>query len=1345
MAILNGKYRVKNSKNSYDIVYLETGASQVKFEDGKTFQEKLEDGTLKGAKGDKGDQGIQGDKGDTGITPTIKAGSVTTVSAGSSATVTASTVGTTTTFNFAIPQGIKGDTGAKGDKGDQGVKGDKGEDGLTTSITIGSTKYTHSNGNISIPAYPTLSSLGASASSHTHSQYENQNAFSSVKVGSTTVTADSPTDTIELKAGSNIILTPDSTNDAITIAVNGMTVTSSEKSSWNAKETTSGSQAKADAVLVSAKSYTDTKVGTKAEKSYVDTELSKKASTSHNHDSVYAKISHEHNSSQVTAMTGYSKSSTTSAITESDSLNSAIGKLEKALDGKQASGSYASSSHNHDSAYLSKTGTAVASNKLSTARKINGVSFDGTADITVADSTKVAPTGTIVANRIAVFNDTTGKVIKDSGFTIATSVPSGAKFTDTVYTHPSTHNASMITEDETHRFVSDTEKATWNAKASTATATQSANGLMSKTDKSKLDGIATNANNYVHPSSHDASMITQSSSYRFVTDTEKSNWNAKETTSGSQTKADKAKADAISSAKSYTDQKVAQFIDSAPETLDTLNELAKALGNDPNFATTVATQIGTKADTSYVNTELDKKANVSHGTHVTYSTTAPKANGTASAGTASTVARTDHVHPLQTSVSGNAGTATKLATARTISVTGDITGSASFDGSANASISTTLANSGVTSGSYGQSANATASFGGTFTVPQVTVDAKGRVISASNRTITMPSNPNSDTKVTNTLNTTTKAYVTGTTSSSTNTGTQIFDTGVYLDSTAGKLVATTFQGSLSGNASTASKLQTGRTITLKGNANGSVSFDGSGNVTINTSPIIFKGSGTSGTSGYVAFAQLVITGSYTNRPIEFKLISRGRQTASTVSMAFANIDGKDPSLSSLRYWGSDYGVFAHKTGTSTWLLYCTKSEAHDEITLVGNDCASQGVTITYPNTFITTKPTSDVTNATLGGSIGHSNTSNSATKATQDSAGQQINTTYIKGLSVSGKNITYTKGDGTTGTITTQDTNTTYSVGTASVLGLTKLYTGTGTATDGTMTQSAIKTALDGKASSSHTHSYLPLSGGTLGGNVTINTDSKIEWNRNSDYARISFKNTGDDDSDSYMYFLAGDNGNEYFKFSSISGSTTTDLLTIKTDHLRYKGNVVYHAGNKPTPSDIGASPSSHTHNYAGSSSAGGSANTAIKLATARTISLGGILKGSASFDGSGNVTISASANDITSITKSLKVTTDWMDTGISGTNLATGTYAVQMLVNDGENTSQWNEHYSGMMSWYADSTNSTEADEILLHKAGHAPNGRHTYLRTLRQSSGVLKLQISSTHNFSATSNIVFKFKKLI
>lgn len=51
------------------------------------------------------------------------------------------------------------------------------------------------------------------------------------------------------------------------------------------------------------------------------------------------------------------------------------------------------------------------------------------------------------------------------GHTVKANVPANAKFTDTVYTHPSTHAASMITQDATHRFVSDAEKTAWNAKA----------------------------------------------------------------------------------------------------------------------------------------------------------------------------------------------------------------------------------------------------------------------------------------------------------------------------------------------------------------------------------------------------------------------------------------------------------------------------------------------------------------------------------------------------------------------------------------------------------------------------------------------------------------------------------------------------------------------------------------------------------------------------------------------------------------------------------------------------------------------------------------------------------------
>lgn len=65
--------------------------------------------------------------------------------------------------------------------------------------------------------------------------------------------------------------------------------------------------------------------------------------------------------------------------------------------------------------------------------------------------------------------------------------------------------------------------------------------------------------------------------------------------------------------------------------------------------------------------------------------------GVAAVGTSTLTARQDHVHPVQTSVSGNAGTATKLATARTITLTGGVTGSVNFDGSGNVSITTIVA------------------------------------------------------------------------------------------------------------------------------------------------------------------------------------------------------------------------------------------------------------------------------------------------------------------------------------------------------------------------------------------------------------------------------------------------------------------------------------------------------------------------------------------------------------------------------------------------------------------------------------------------------------------------------
>lgn len=150
-------------------------------------------------------------------------------------------------------------------------------------------------------------------------------------------------------------------------------------------------------------------------------------------------------------------------------------------------------------------------------------------------------------------------------------------------------------------------------------------------EKAKLSNVEEGANKYIHPSTHSANIIEQDSNHRFVTDEEKSKWNSQVDSNQLHTHSNKNTLDKITEQKltswdnksdfsgsyndltdkpnipsvvglateSYVNTKVAGIVDSAPETLNTLNELSIALGNDPNFATTVANQIGTKADKSH--------------------------------------------------------------------------------------------------------------------------------------------------------------------------------------------------------------------------------------------------------------------------------------------------------------------------------------------------------------------------------------------------------------------------------------------------------------------------------------------------------------------------------------------------------------------------------------------------------------------------------------------------------------------------------------------------------------------------------------------------------------------------
>lgn len=161
-----------------------------------------------------------------------------------------------------------------------------------------------------------------------------------------------------------------------------------------------------------------------------------------------------------------------------------------------------------------------------------------------------------------------------------------------------------------------------------------------------------------------------------------------------------------------------------------------------------------------------------------------------------------------------------------------------------------------------------------------------------------------------------------------------------------------------------------------------------------------------------------------------------------------------------------------------------------------------------------------------------------------------------------------------------------------------------------------------------------------------------------------------------------------------------------------------------------------------------GNADTATALSAPIDISLAGEVSGSISFDGTANVTITT-APTIVTFNKLLTLSNVWIDTGISGTDLDTGTYILQLFANDvsvgGKNI---NEYYSGIVSWYAGSTAATvdsPSDEIALHRSGGSSDNS-IYLRTYRSVlPNVVKLQILSTVATTGNATYTFKFRKFI
>lgn len=185
----------------------------------------------------------------------------------------------------------------------------------------------------------------------------------------------------------------------------------------------------------------------------------------------------------------FSESSTRTNITSSENLSTLFGKIKK---------------------WFSDLKSVAFTGKYTDLEDIPTVSFSGNTSIIQGETIPfIIPD----INENGIF---TGMIVSDAELYLSDVAWSG-EYNDLSNTPTIPTKVSQLTNDSGYKTTDTTYE---NVTTSTA-------GLMSPEDKSKLDGIAANANNYTHPSSHNADMITQDSTHRFVTDTEKSAWNGK--------------------------------------------------------------------------------------------------------------------------------------------------------------------------------------------------------------------------------------------------------------------------------------------------------------------------------------------------------------------------------------------------------------------------------------------------------------------------------------------------------------------------------------------------------------------------------------------------------------------------------------------------------------------------------------------------------------------------------------------------------------------------------------------------------------------------------------------------
>lgn len=213
--------------------------------------------------------------------------------------------------------------------------------------------------------------------------------------------------------------------------------------------------------------------------------------------------------------------------------------------------------------------------------------------------------------------------------------------------------------------------------------------------------------------------------------------------------------------------------------------------------------------------------------------------------------------------------------------------------------------------------------------------------------------------------------------------------------------------SCTGNAATATKLQTARTISLTGSITGSGTFDGSGNLSIITStnhshsqylPLaggtltgitsfqagtnVWNAIGTAGTDGYIKVATIKITNSYANAPIEISFSRRGDASITRLAIEFTNADSKDPDLNAFLATGTTRACWMAKTETSTWGLYIKKTENYDNIDVTSfyvPKYSKSNISIAWTDEQVSAVPKGAI-QALFGWSVNYANSANTATR-----------------------------------------------------------------------------------------------------------------------------------------------------------------------------------------------------------------------------------------------------------------------------------------------------------------------------------------------------------------------------